>query len=582
MRRTKLQACIVWWFVMLTAALTEARDSVLTAIPSDALGFAVVHNLADASRSIGEVAKLVQAPALDLLALAKNFSGIQKGIDDQGDLAIVVVSADRAPTMVVLVPVASFADFCAGLHVTDPGESTVEVKLNGRSKLLGHKGNFALLANTNDRAALEAILAAKTNLATDTSLASWLDANRASLVITSHGLAQALPKLVAGIRTAQEQMRKAPTPQGQTAADSLNLYVDFLTAAAPEVEQFALGIRIDAAQTVDLVKRIQFVPSGAWAKWAAGVPSENENFLTGLPAGPFMAVAGGIVPHGGMDQLMKFSVQMMRQNPAFHLTPEQAEKYLQLSSGSMRHVRSMRMRFGLTEPGAGIYSNTTALMTVDDSKAYIDDYEKTLVAMGELGKEVKSPLIPVPDVRRTKLGHMEVFEITMDMASAMQATTPGGPDMQAIMRAFAGPEGKFKVFVASADEHTIVMAYTSLDLLKSAIEFYKSHDPGLAADPSVAKVAAMLPTGSQLVAYVNLSGVIQAMQQFFAALPNVPAAKLPKLAPSPPLGMAAKVTATGVEGHMVITADTLRTFGDVIAKFRQSMPHPPTPHDNSQ
>ena len=581
MRHLTSRTCVVWSLVAFVAALAEARETVLTAIPSDALGFAVVHNLADASRSIGEVAKLVQAPAPDLLALAKNFSGIQKGLNDQGDLAIVVIERRSAPTLVVLVPVANFADFCAGLHVADPGESTVEVKLNGRPKLLGHKGNFALLANTNDRAVLEAFLAAKTNLATDTSLATWLDANRASLVITSRGVAEALPKLIAGIRTAQEQMRKAPTPQGQTAAESLNLYVDFLTAAEPEVDQFGLGLRIDGVQTVDLVKRVQFVPSGAWAKWAAGVPPATENFLTGLPAGPFMAVMGFVVPQGSMEHFMKFSVQMMTQNPAFHLTQEQAEKYLQLSSGAMRHVRSMRMRFGIAKPGAGIYSNTTALMTVDDSKAYLDEYEKSLVAMGKFGQEVKSPLIPVPDVKRTKLGETPVFEITMDMAGAMQAATPGGPDMHAMMRVFTGSEGKFKAFIAPADEHTVIMAYTSLDMLKSAIESYKSHDPGLAADEGVAKVAAKLPAGSQLVAYVEISGVVEAMQQFLGVLPNVPAVKLPEFAPSPPLGMAAKVTATGVEGHFVVTADTLRSVGDGIAKFRQARHPSATPPENS-
>ncbi len=338
MWRTKLWTCFVWWFVMLAAVLAEARESVLTAIPSDALGFAVVRDLADVNRNVGELAKLVQAPAPDLFTLAKNYFGIQKGIDAQGDLAIVLIGADPSPEIVVLVPVANFADFCTGLHVNDPARGIEEAQLNGTTKLLAHKGNFAVLANSSDRTVLEAFLAANTNLASDASLASWLDANKASLVITSRGLAQALPKLIAGIRTAQVQMRKVPGPQGQTAADSLNLYVDFLTAAAPEVEQFGLGLRIDAERTIDLVKRIQFVPSGAWAKWATGVPPATEDFLAGLPAGPFMIVAGGIVPQGGMDQLMKFSIQMMKHSPAFHLTPEQSEKYLQLSSGSMRHV----------------------------------------------------------------------------------------------------------------------------------------------------------------------------------------------------------------------------------------------------
>ena len=152
MRQIDWQACIVWWFVMIVAALAEARDSVLTTIPSNALGFAVVHDLADVNRNIGELAKLVQAPAPDLLALAKNFSGIQTGIDVQGDLAIVVMGADRTPKIVVLVPVANFTDFCAGLNVNHPAHGIVEVKLNGTAKLLAHKGNVAVLANPSDRA----------------------------------------------------------------------------------------------------------------------------------------------------------------------------------------------------------------------------------------------------------------------------------------------------------------------------------------------------------------------------------------------------------------------------------------------
>ena len=558
------------------------RDSVVTSIPTDALGFAVVHNLAAFNRDINDLAKLVQAPPVDLLSLAKNSSGIQKGVDDQGDCALVLMGIDPSPKIVVLVPVTNFADFCTGLNVNDPGQGIVEVQPNGTAMLLGHKGGFAVLTNPSDRDALEAFLGNRTNLASDASLASWLDTNKASLVITSRGIAQAVPKLIGGIRTVQGQMRQLPVPQTQTAAESLNLYVDLLTAAAPEVEQFGLGLRIDAAQTIDLAKRIQFVPGGAWAKWAASVQPAADDFLAGLPAGPFIAAMGGIVPHGAMDQLMKISVQMMKQNPAFNLTPEQAEKYVQLASGAMRQVRSMRMRLGPTEPGAGIYGNTTALITVDDSKAYIDAYEKTLIEMGKFGQEVKSPLIPVPNVQRTKLGDTDVLEITMDMAGAMQAAAPGIPDTQAIMRAFAGPEGKLKVFVGPADEHTVVMAYTSLDLLKSAIKFYKSHEPGLAADPDVAKVAARLQPGSQFVAYFNLSGITQAMRQVSTMLPNFPAVNLPDLAPSPPLGIAAKVSATGVEGHLVITADTLRAVGDMIAKFHQSMIHPPAASDNSK
>ena len=41
----------------LTAQLAHGRDDVLSAIPADAVAFAVVHNLSDTSRSIREIAK---------------------------------------------------------------------------------------------------------------------------------------------------------------------------------------------------------------------------------------------------------------------------------------------------------------------------------------------------------------------------------------------------------------------------------------------------------------------------------------------------------------------------------------------
>src|SRR5437773_1193441 len=88
---------VVCLILGLSSALTQARDSVLKAIPDDALAFAVVHNVADTSRSIGDVAKLVQAPAPDLLSLAKGMTGLQKGLDEQGDLALIITSIDPAP-----------------------------------------------------------------------------------------------------------------------------------------------------------------------------------------------------------------------------------------------------------------------------------------------------------------------------------------------------------------------------------------------------------------------------------------------------------------------------------------------------
>ncbi len=555
------------------SATAQSPTGVLSAIPSEAIGFAVVHNLSGASRSIDELAKLVAAPAPNLLGLAKQATGLQKGLDDGGDLAIVLTSIEPAPKPVALVPVANFADFFAALHAEGSAPDIVEVQLAGAPALVGRKGSYAAIARTEDRDALEKLLASPTNLAADASLATWLDANQASFVVTAQGVKQLLPKLTNGVRAAQAQLRQIGEANGQPAANALELYVNLFAAAEAEVEQFGLGLRIDAARTVDLVKRVQFAPGGAWAKWAADAKPAAEDLFAVFPAEPFVMALGAVVPQGATDSWMKLSLQLMRNQPQFELTAEQAQKYSELSAQAMQGVRSMRMLLGVAAPEAGFYGNTSAVMTVDDAPRYLERYEQSLAAMRELALETKSPLIPTATSQRIKIGETEALEVSMTLPQLKQLTNPGGPDMQRMMELMFGAQGELKIYVAAADAHTVVMAYTSPERLKAALAFSQSKQPGLSSDAGVAKVAAALPPGSQVVAYVSLGGVAKAAKQFATMFPGGHSV-IPDFADSPPFGIAAKVSPAGAEGHLVVTAETLRVIGAAVAKARGAAPAP--------
>jgi hypothetical protein len=417
---------------------------------------------------------------------------------------------------------------------------------------------------------LEQLLASPTNLATEASLAAWLDDNKVSFVVTSHGMKQLLPKLTTAIRAMQEVLRQTQGENGQFAADAMNLYLDFFTAAQSEVEQFGLGLRIDSAQNIDVAKFVQFTPGGACAQWAAKAKPAAQDLLTGLPDDPYSFAMGGIMSHGATEHLMRFSVKMMQSNPRLNLSAEQAQKYVEISTGAMRGVRSMAMLLGVAEPGTGLYGNTTVVLGVDDAQQYLDNYEKTLAAMRELAQETKSPVIPVVTSDRITVDDTEALEVSTEFPDVKQLMPPGGPDPQKMMRLVTGAEGKLKIYVAPADDHTVVMAYTSLDNLKAAIEFYHSKQPGLSSEAGVAQVASKLPPGAQWVAYVSLSGIAKAAQQFASTFSGAPATAIPDFPESPPLGIAAKVSPSGLEGHLVVSAETLRAIGDVVSKFRSS------------
>ena len=94
--------------------------------------------------------------------------------------------------------------------------------------------------------------------------------------------------------------------------------------------------------------------------------------------------------------------------------------------------------------------------------------------------------------------------------------------------------------------------------------------PGLGGTASVAKVTAALPAGAQGVGLVNLSRFVnfikktmtKTMQQ--AGAPRT--LPIQDLAECPPLGMAVKVTPTGVEGRMALAGETLKNVADMVER----------------
>lgn len=558
---TQLLFAVLCLAVHLLSAPARAAG-VLDVVPGDALAVAVVHDLKNTSAVIDDVARLVQAPAPDVLTLAQQATGMGKGIDEGGDMAFILTSFDPMPKFVILAPVANFEEFVASFGATAPASGAVEVQLSGRPTLVGRKGNYAAIAPASDRDNLERYLADTTSLASDAELAAWLDANQASVVMTSRGAKALLPKLVDGVRMAQAGLQATAGANGQQAADALGVYIALFNAAQNEVSQLALGVRVDAARTVALVKRVQFVPDGAWAKAVADVPAASGDPLAGLPAGPFVFAMGGFFPKDAMTRLMNLSVNVMKSNPAFNLSDEQAERYVELSTKSMAGAKSMAMVVGVPPAGTGLYGNTTAVMTFDDPQKFLDEYEKSLPALRELAEETQSPAVPLGTVQRVQVGDVEALEVTMEMPK-LPAAAAGGPDMQKMMQFMAGPDGKLKVYLAAADDHAVVMAYTSPELLKTALAAYKSKAAGISSDAQVAQTAAALPAGSQVVAYFSINGVANVIKQFAATMSEVPALAIPNFADAPPIGMAAKVSASGVEGSLVVPAGALKAIGAV-------------------
>jgi hypothetical protein len=148
-------ACLVAATVLLLAPLS-ARAQVLQQVPSDALVVIKVNKLKPVSDKMAAFAKklgLDQAqPAMaDPLGMLQKQTGLQQGVDPNGEMAIVFVNGamnEQEPPLLVLVPVTDYNAFLKNFAGVKTEDQLSIVKMKGESKetFVMKRGNYAAIA----------------------------------------------------------------------------------------------------------------------------------------------------------------------------------------------------------------------------------------------------------------------------------------------------------------------------------------------------------------------------------------------------------------------------------------------------
>jgi hypothetical protein len=135
-----------------------------------------------------------------------------------------------------------------------------------------------------------------------------------------------------------------------------------------------------------------------------------------------------------------------------------------------------------------------------------------------------------------------------------------------------GSGDKMHTYLAVVDDKTAVMAYVGVENVKRAVAAAKATGGGLAADPQIAETTALLPKGAQWLGYIHPQGMVDFIGALMsmAAAPGAgnPAAQLPKIPASPPIGIAGKFSAAGLNVDFVAPAATLQAIGQAVTKAR--------------
>jgi len=574
---------------LLVASVAQAQQSILELIPEEALGFGVLNRL---SQTDGKMANLVKVTGVPIsgspLETAKLFGKVEKGLDEKGSVALVAMPGNDSapePKPVILVPVTDYEAFIGNFEPekvteavsriemsreSEPEESeegTSEVRTTKASALVAKKGNYAVLVQTMDQELLESLLAGKKSIAGQLApWQAWVNESDAVIVVTKPGL-----KLVGGLVNNEiekvKPMFEAMAEQGAQAKAGLEVYQKMLTRMSDELTAAGFGVLIEEDASVRLTGVGQFAPDGQLAAWLKDMKAVPGNPWAGVANGPFFLAGAGALPEGLAEGLAHFSLDMMKNMPDIYgLSEEKMKQLVEAGAKAMKGVQGMSMIMGMADSGQPIYQGVSGTIRVDNSEAFLDQYGELVKSISELAADAeKSPLTKMTAAPTEIDGH-KGLELSMDLSPMFDKEELA--KLVPVFKAMYGPEGKLTVYLAAADEKTVVFAYLDKNRAAQAAKAVTDPEASLAADPSVAAMMKRLPADAQWLGLWSPGGTVRFAQSLIEGLaPEGAAMTLPEFPETPPVGFAMKASATDVRKELLIPVEVLKNVMDYVKQF---------------
>ena len=562
--------------------LAARGEQLLDHLPEDALAAAVVHNISGTNAKIERVLKIFQeiapAPIPAPLPLVKAATGLGAGLNEEGDVMLALLHNEQqpvAPRPLLLVAVSDYAAFAGSVNGDATGE-ICRVTIAEEEVLVAQRGSFAVLMNVEHRDRMETLLATPPRpVAALAPLAKWLAATDFAAVLTPVGVKTLTAYGRAGVSGQRGQLDQqfddpAMADTLRQMKQSLAIFDGVLGLLDAEVSAVGLGLSIDDATNLRLTKRVVLSQDGELAK-IKGVAASDQSPLAGYAAGPFVAAVGGPVPAAWKESLGEFSRKMMEQFAEdYGFEDFKAEDWQKVQSSwqtAMQGLRSMSLIVLPGEKDEPIYSNVYGIAKVDDARAYLKSYRESTTLWNELMARSSGDINLQYEMSDVKVGGREAMLMVVDVAAA--AGGPNAPEMEPIMEAMFGEEGKMRAYMVVADEHTVVSGLAPEDRIAAAVEQALSNEPGLAESPSVQSAVKLLDPQAPWRAVVSPQGCVEWFSRMWSLMIGQlggGAPTIPEYPEAPPVAFSINFDGGQFLGEMVWPVETLEGLVTFIKK----------------
>jgi len=549
------------------SAAVAAADDVLKAVPDNALGVVVMNRIGATNDKIRKLALQLKVPPFDLLSTAKLTLGLQEELNEKGSVALAAVPStpNGLPVMASFVPTGDYAGLLKQLKAESGEGGIAKLAVGNKQFLAAQKDGYAVVVEEGNQATLQAVLAAGKSIAdASPALDSWRAENDAYAVATPAGIKFAQQQIQVGLQAVKSQMANLGE-QGQTALAGLSMYDGLVAAMDKELDHCAVGLRIADDGGLHVVSRTLPVAGGTLAKLAAESKPLRGSPLAGLPQSPYFIAGGGAMTAATMKSWMNASFGMMRMYPGGDkLSDEDIKQLSKVAVKSMQGLRSMGLLMGIGEGDEPLYGRMLLVMKTKDAKAYLEQYEASLAEMAKVFQRAGSKLFSF-EAQRTEIDGLPVLKLTMDMVPFMGVQAQG-PEAQKMLQLMLGSSGKLDIYLAAADQQTVIGAYVSPKQLTPAVKAIQEGKPQLIDEAGVAQTVAMLPPGAQWLGFLSPRGAAQFVARLtkVVAPPGVPVPEIPEFPETPPIGFGVQLSPAGLDTDLAVPASVLEAVSQTI------------------
>lgn len=567
----RMLAVLVTLLALASLPVEASAQEVLQRIPKNAIGFAIVQNLTEASEKFERLLEPFDVTFPAPLAFAKLVTGLDAGLDVSGELVIALLPGDgpkAATRPMVLLPITRYEEFAASINADASGE-ICRVTLLGEDILVARDGKFAMLMNVEHRETMEKLLThAEEPIAALIPLANWLPKQDVALVLMTNGLEQ--------LSNWQRPLTRR-RPSVFEITEELSVLSQLLSTVSTtetfvwlhnNVELAAIGVSVDEKSNVRLGEQFVLKESSPLASLSAESIRQQTAKL-GLSDKPFVFAAGGPIAPGWGKQLATYLRQFEQENAdenGLENIPsglwDKEERAYQLM---LEDIRSCSVVMLTGEKGEPLVGNFLGVATVPDVSKYFDSLPQIIKTWNELTQQSTIDIKHDFELTIEEVAGKRRCEIVVDVATTMR--DPNVPTINWMIEALFGLEGKLRIQLAQVDSKTFIFGLATPEQMTDLLATAQKNATAAPQRPALQATLETLKPTAPWKALVSPQGCLRWTSRFyneFLVLLSDQEMKIPDIPDCPPVGITADWNDRRWECELVCPAQTWETLAEFL------------------